>query len=62
MKNAFFTAECEILFANKLYLFKHHSLIIDKGIHEKPLIYELLPLGLLVSQVSVVVVGDDNAV
>lgn len=39
-----------------------HLLVIYKGIHEKPLVDELLPLGLLISQVSVVVVGDDDAV
>lgn len=39
-----------------------HLLVIYKGIHEKPFIDELLPLGLLISQVSVVIVGDDDAV
>lgn len=39
-----------------------HSLVVDEGIHEQPLVDELLPLRLLVSQVSVVVVGDDDAV
>lgn len=37
-------------------------LIIDKGIHEQPLINELLPLWFLICQVSVVIVGDDDAV
>lgn len=37
-------------------------LVVDKGIHEQTLIYELLPLGLLVGQVPVVVVRDDDAV
>lgn len=37
-------------------------LVIDKGIHEQPLIDELLPLWFLICQVSVVIVGDDDAV
>lgn len=39
-----------------------YLVVIDKRIHEQPLVDELLPLGLLVSQVSVVIVGDDDAV
>lgn len=37
-------------------------LVIDEGIHEQSLIYEFLPLGLFIGQVSVVVIGDDDAV
>lgn len=37
-------------------------LVIHKGIHEQPLVDELLPLGLFISKVSVVVVGDDDAI
>lgn len=37
-------------------------LVIHKGIHEQPLIDELLPLGLFISEISVVVIGDDDAI
>lgn len=37
-------------------------LVIDKGIHEQPLVDELLPLWFLIRQISVVIVGDDDAV
>lgn len=39
-----------------------HEFVIDKGIHEQSLIDELLPLRFLISQVSVVVIGNDDAV
>lgn len=37
-------------------------LVVGKGVHQQPLLDELLPLGVLSLQVSVVVVGHDNAV
>lgn len=37
-------------------------LVVSEGIHQQPLLYELLPLGVLRLQVTVVVVGHDDAV
>lgn len=37
-------------------------LVIDKRVHQQPLIDELLPLGFLVGQVPVVVIGHDDPV
>lgn len=43
-------------------LIHSYLLVIDKGIHEQPLIDELLPLRLLISQVSVIIIGHNDAV
>lgn len=39
-----------------------NSLVVDKGIHEQPLVDESLPLRLLSLKVPVHVVGHDDAV
>lgn len=37
-------------------------LVIDEAVHQQPLLYELLPLGILRLQVAIVVVGHDDTV
>lgn len=37
-------------------------LVVSEGVHQQPLLYELFPLGILGLQVTVVVVGHDDAV
>lgn len=39
-----------------------HVPVVDKGEHEQPLLNEPLPLGVLALQVTVVVIGDDDAI
>lgn len=41
---------------------RQNSLVINKGIHEQPLLNEALPLRLLSLKVSVHVIGHDDAV
>ncbi len=48
--------------SSRSFIIHPYLLVVHKGIHEQPLIDELLPLGLLISQVSVVVIGDNDAV
>lgn len=41
---------------------RHDVLVIDKGVHEQPLLYEAFPLRLFPLQVSVGIIGHDDAV